>query len=112
MVLLINRARHAANRQGLRWSATLSSIARMHSAQMAAKGTIFHTKNLAYAFRRFSWTLGGENVGMGPSMDALHAAFMHSTEHRWNNLDKRFHRVGVGVIWSKGVAYITVEFLS
>ena len=49
---------------------------------------------------------------MGPSMDALHTAFMLSLHHRENNLEKRFHRVGVGVIWKNGVAFITVEFLS
>ena len=111
MVYLINQARRHANRWPLQYSSALSRIARAHSALMASKGTIFHTKNLAYAFRNFSWTLGGENVGMGPSMDALHTAFMLSLHHRENNLEKRFHRVGVGVIWKNGVAFITVEFL-
>jgi uncharacterized protein YkwD len=49
---------------------------------------------------------------MGPGMDALHHAFMLSRYHRENNLDRRFHRVGIGVIWRNHIAYITVEFLS
>jgi len=109
---LINRARKDANRPTLRYSYALSRVARGHSALMASKGTIFHTSNLAYSFRNFSWTIGGENVGMGPSMNALHAAFMASPHHRDNNLDKRFHRFGVGVVWKNGVAYVTVQFLS
>jgi uncharacterized protein YkwD len=112
MVFLINQARARANRQGLRYSEALSSIARVHSAQMARHGTIFHTSNLEYVLRRFQWSLAGENVGMGPTMDLLHQAFMLSPPHRRNNLDKRFHRFGVGVIWRSGVAYITVEFMS
>jgi len=108
----INKARKAAHRWDLKYSAALSSIARSHSALMASKGTIFHTSNLARAFSRFTWTLGGENVGMGPSMDSLHQAFMASLHHRENNLDKRFHRFGVGVVWRSGIAYVTVEFLS
>ncbi len=112
MFYLINQARRHANRWPLTYSSSLSRIARAHSALMASKSTIFHTTNLANSFRNFSWTLGGENVGMGPSMDALHKAFMLSEHHRDNNLDKRFHRVGIGVIWKNGVAYITVQFLS
>jgi len=112
IVYLINKARQHANRWHLKYSEALSRIARAHSALMASKGTIFHTNNLANAFRNFSWTLGGENVGMGPSMDSLHTAFMLSPHHRENNLEKRFHRVGVGVIWKNGIAFITVEFLS
>jgi len=112
MFYLINQARKHANRWPLTYSSSLSRVAKAHSLVMAAKGTIFHTSNLAYSFRNFSWTIGGENVGMGPSMDALHRAFMLSLHHRENNLDKRFHRVGIGVIWKAGVAYITVQFLS
>ena len=79
---------------------------------MASKGTIFHTTNLAGVFSGLSWTLGGENVGMGPSMDALQQAFMASLHHRENILDRRFHRFGIGVVWKNGIAFVTVEFLS
>ena len=109
---LINKERQHAHHWDLKYSPALSRIARAHSLQMARAGTIFHTKNLAYAFRSFRWTLGGENVGMGPSIDALHRAFVASPHHRDNNLDKRFHRFGIGVIWRRGIAYVTVEFLS
>lgn len=112
MGLLINRARWAAGRSGLAYSVLLSRRARAHSALMASTGGIFHTTNLAAVFSGFSWTIGGENVGMGPSMDALHAAFMASLHHRENNLDRRFHRFGIGVVWKNGVAFVTVDFLS
>ena len=112
MMWLINKARAQAHRPGLKYSAALSSIARMHSAQMAKSQSIFHTANLGYVIRNFRWSLAGENVGMGPGMDALHQAFMASPPHRRNNLEKQFHRIGVGVIWKDGIAYITVEFMS
>ena len=112
MVDLINGSRRQVGRAPLALSFALSRIARAHSALMASKGTIFHTSNLAYQFRIFSWTYGGENVGMGTSIDALHRAFMASLHHRENNLNGRFHRVGVGVVWKNGIAFITVEFLS
>lgn len=112
MMHLINVARHRAHRPGLHFSAALSNLARNHSALMARDGSIFHTGNLAYQLRHFHWSIAGENVGMGPTMDALHRAFMLSAPHRRNNLDKRFHRVGVGVVWRGGIAFITVEFMS
>ncbi|MGZ4104601.1 MAG: CAP domain-containing protein [Actinomycetota bacterium] len=112
MVRLINQARARHHRAALHYSPGLARLARQHSALMASKATIFHTSNLAYTLRNFHWSIAGENVGMGPTIDALHLAFMASTPHRHNNLDKRFHRFGVGVVWRNGIAFITVEFMS
>jgi uncharacterized protein YkwD len=112
MVSLINKARAHANRWDLKYSEGLSRIARAHSAQMARSESIYHTTNLGHVLRNLRWSLAGENVGMGATIDSLHEAFMLSPGHRRNNLEKRFHRFGVGVIWKNGVAYITVEFMS
>lgn len=112
MMYLINVARAHANRAGLRYSAQLTAIATRQAVVMSQRGTIFHTVNLAYALRYLQWTLAGENVGMGGSIDGLHQAFMLSPGHRRNNLEPRFHRIGVGVVWKNGVAFIAVEFAS
>lgn len=112
MVYLINKARMQAHLPALQSSTALSGLARTHSALMAKHGTIFHTYNLGYVLRNFSWSLAGENVGMGPTIDLLHQAFMRSPAHRRNNLERRFHRIGVGVVWKNGIAFITVDFLS
>jgi uncharacterized protein YkwD len=112
MVYLINKARVANHESTLQVSTALSSLARYHSGLMAGKNTIFHTYNLAYVLRNFSWSLAGENVGMGSTIDLLHQAFMLSPLHRANNLNVHFHHVGVGVVWKSGIAFITVDFLS
>lgn len=112
MMYLINYARTHSGRTALRYSAALTTIATRQAVAMARAGSIFHTANLAYALRYVQWTVAGENVGMGPSMDALHRAFMLSPPHRRNNLEPRFHRIGVGVVWKNGVAFIAVEFTS
>jgi uncharacterized protein YkwD len=112
MMRLINYARTHANRQALRYSAALTTIATRQAVAMARRNTIFHTVNLAYALRNVPWTLAGENVGMGPSIDLLHQAFMRSPGHRRNNLEPRFHRFGVGVVWKNGIAFVAVEFTS
>jgi uncharacterized protein YkwD len=108
---MMNHARHHYGRGGLRYSSGLSILARRHSALMAKRGTIFHTANLAYRLRGYSWRVAGENVGMGPTMLALHQAFMASPHHRENILYRGYHRYGVGVVWKDGIAYVTVEFM-
>jgi uncharacterized protein YkwD len=110
MKRLINRAREDHDRDKLRLSERLSNKARRHSRAMADEGTIFHS-DLRKTVEDFVWSLAGENVGMGPSMISLHKAFMNSPPHRENVLDRRFERVGIGVVWRDGTAFITVLFL-
>lgn len=111
MASLINTARAAAGRSPLKLSGSLSDLARKHSAAMAAKGTIWHNPKLPKWLSPYDWRVAGENVGMGPTMIALHNAFMASPGHRANNLSKSYRKVGVGVVWKSGRAYITVIFM-
>src|SRR5437867_3450240 len=67
----------------------LVAVARKHSQQMAAKGTIWHDSSTWNSVS--GWTEYGENVGMGPSdmsdpVGNLHTAFMNSAEHCQNIL--------------------------
>jgi hypothetical protein len=39
----------------------------------------------------------GENVGQGPSLDAVNAAFLQSPKHRANLLDPQWNWVGTGI---------------
>jgi uncharacterized protein YkwD len=111
MANYINQTRVNAGRHALRLSSSVSDLARKHSYKMAQAGTIFHTSNLGYSLRNYSWSVAGENVGVGPSMYRLHRAFMNSAPHRSNILYRGFERMGIGVIWKDGMAYITVMFL-
>lgn len=89
----------------------LTSIARRHSQRMASSGTIFHNGNLANEAPS-DWKSLGENVGMGPSCDEIHSAFMNSASHRKNILDPKFNFVGVGVvIASDGTLFVTEVFM-
>jgi uncharacterized protein YkwD len=111
MANLINRTRIYHGIPGLKLDAALSNIARGHSLTMARAGFIFHTTSLVSALRSFTWRVAGENVGMGPSILALHNAFQASAPHRANNLYKGYRRFGVGVVWRSGFAFITVQFI-
>ena len=110
MASYINQARASAGRAGLTFSNVLSDYARKHSATMASKDKLYHNPYLAKWLSGFDWNILGENVGVGPSISSLHNAFMASPGHRANNLDKRFRKVGVGVVTKNGRIWITVIF--
>ena len=96
----------------------LVAVARKHSEQMAAKGTIWHDSSTWNSVS--GWTEYGENVGMGPSnisdpVGNLHTAFMNSSEHCQNILyshsNPSFNEVGVGVVISNNTMYVTEIFV-
>ena len=88
----------------------LTRYARRHSQAMADAGEIFHTKNLAAKLKNKDWSAAGENVGVGTSLSGLEAAFMDSTQHRRNILNRDFDDVAVGVAESDGNFWVTVIF--
>jgi uncharacterized protein YkwD len=51
----------------------------------------------------------GENVGQGPSVDAVNAAFLQSPKHRANLLDPRWNWVGTGVARSSNGTVFVVQ---
>lgn len=110
---LHNDARVDADRRPFRLDEDLSRIARAHSRHMADDGFIYHTStdSLIRKLSPFDWENAGENVGMGSSMVRLNNAFMASTAHRANVLRQSFRKVGVGVVWDDGMAFVTVIFL-
>ena len=109
--ILMNVDRVAADRRGLRMHKKLIRLARKHSARMASAGSIYHNPNLGRNLRRLSWSIAGENVGVGGSIESLHDAFMDSPAHRENVMRPRFRRVGVGVLSRDGRLWVTVVFL-
>jgi uncharacterized protein YkwD len=88
----------------------LVAMARRHSQRMAEAGTIFHNTNLAAEGPK-GWKLLGENVGLGPSCDSLHRAFMNSEHHRDNIVEPRYNFVGMGVVVNGSSVYITEQFM-
>lgn len=58
-----------------------------------------------------NWRKLGENVGMGPSEPALHAAFVASGSHFRNLVDPHFTYVGVGVVEANGLIFVAQTFM-
>jgi uncharacterized protein YkwD len=57
------------------------------------------------------WTKLGENVGRGPSIDAVYDGFLQSPAHRANLLDSAFNWVGTGTaVAADGTVYVVQVF--
>ena len=112
MLALTNHDRQARDRHELGFAAALSRYAKSHSAAMAREGYLFHSTDdqLRNALGGYDWSIGGENVGVGGSLDTLEDAFMASKLHRQNILRPEFQRAAVGVVRDGDRYWVTVIF--
>jgi len=106
-----NRARIHRGIHKIVKSESLARKAERHSQAMAQKGYIYHTRCLTCVFDGYSWSVGGENVGVGATMKGLHEAFMDSAPHRRNILYRDYRYVGIGAVRSGGRLWVTVLFM-
>ncbi|HVA60643.1 MAG TPA: CAP domain-containing protein [Mycobacteriales bacterium] len=105
----MNQARASAGLAPYSVAWDLTSVARQHSDDMARQQQLYHNPNLQTDIT--NWQSCGENVGEGPTVSAIHNAFMNSPEHRANILDHGFTQVGVGVtVDSNGQIWVTEDF--
>ena len=110
MLALTNEDRTDREVAGLELNIRLSRVAKQHSLEMADAGSIYHSSNLTGALAPYDWSIGGENVGSGGSLESLEKAFMASTAHRKNILRKSFDHVGIGVVKRDGTYWVTLIF--
>lgn len=104
----LNGERRAHGLPALREVADLDSVAQRWSRQMADASRLAHNPRLTSQVS--GWQVLGENVGEGPTVGDLDAAFMASPEHRANVLDRDYTQVGVGTVRRGGILWITVDF--
>ena len=109
-VAKINALRASKGLGQLRVDGELTAIARRWAASMAAKGNIAHNPSFSQ-WVTADWVKLGENVGMGPTVDQLHRAFVASPTHYKNLVDPDFQLVGVGVVVaSDGTLFTAHQF--
>jgi hypothetical protein len=107
----INSSRASAGLAPLAMSGSLQTYARSHSVDMANANTVYHSTGAQLAAAAGSgWTNLGENVGRGPSVSALHSAFMGSSGHKKNILGD-YNYVGIGTTTKDGYIYVTAVFM-
>lgn len=97
MLSLTNDDRADHDRRALSLNVSLSKYAKRHSRNMADKGYLFHTADLAEKLKGLHWSIGGENVGVGSSLSSLEDAFMRSKPHRANILRRTFDHSAIGI---------------
>jgi hypothetical protein len=106
---LINVERAAAGLAPLAMHADLVDDAMAHSERMWVEDRLHHNPDLASVTT--GWRSLGENVGVGPSVDVLHRAFMGSPGHRANVLGD-YDAIGVGVVTvSDQQMWVTMVFM-
>jgi hypothetical protein len=111
-VAQVNALRATRGLAPLQIDGELSGVAQSWTDNMAARGDISH--NGAFGSQVSApWVKLGENVGVGPTVDALMTAFINSPGHYRNLVDPAFNYIGVGVTYSDtGVMYTTHDFMS
>ncbi|HET9770456.1 MAG TPA: CAP domain-containing protein [Acidimicrobiia bacterium] len=108
-VTKINQLRASKGLPALVVHENLVAKARSWAAGMAAAGKIWHS-TLSDGITA-DWKKLGENVGMGGSVDGLHAAFVASPGHYANLVDPNFGHVGIGIVMSGKTIFVAEMFM-
>ncbi len=107
---LVNQSRNSVGLPGLEVNIDLYLKAQGWSGQMANSQRLYHS-NLTDG-NGYNWARLGENVGYGYSIEQVHNAFMSSSGHRANILDRGYNRIGVGVTRDGGGRlWVVQEFM-
>jgi hypothetical protein len=88
----------------------MSNVARGWAQQMAASGGIAHNPDRGNQIT--GWSVLGENVGMGTSVDIVHQALVNSPHHYENLVDSEFSLVGIGVAYGPNTVYVVEDFMA
>jgi uncharacterized protein YkwD len=107
---LTNQLRASVGAPALSLDAGMSNVARSWSQQMAASGGISHNPNRQTQIT--GWSVLGENVGMGSTVDILNNALVNSPAHYENLVDRDFTLVGIGVAYGPNMVYVTEDFMA
>ena len=112
MLALTNSDRERYERRELAFADHLARYAKAHSQAMANDGYIYHSTGdqLRRALDGYDWELGGENVGVGGSLESLEDAFMASELHRQNILRRVYDHAAVGITRADDRIWVTVIF--
>ncbi|MGB8510740.1 MAG: CvpA family protein [Pyrinomonadaceae bacterium] len=104
MLALVNEERAKVGLSQLAPDPELTEVARLHSADMFARGYFSHyTPEGRDPFARMreagvTFRTAGENLALAPTLSIAHTGLMNSPGHRANILRPQFGRLGIGVL--------------
>jgi uncharacterized membrane protein required for colicin V production len=113
---LVNEERTYQGRNALGWDDALARAARKHAADMYLRGYFAHeslagsTPGERMRAEGATFRIAGENIALAPNLRIAHARLMASLRHRRHILDRRFTRVGIGVMFGRQGVLIAEEF--
>jgi uncharacterized protein YkwD len=108
---LVNYARVHHDLTALDVRDHLNELARDQAVRMADRGVLFHNPGLADGISG-DWRFVGENVGFGPDVRTVQTAFMSSSDHRANILDRDYTRLGTGAVRRGERMWVVQVFLA
>jgi uncharacterized protein YkwD len=104
---LVNQSRSYVGLPGLPTNIDLYLKAQSWSQRLANEQRLYHS--YLPDGNGYNWSRLGENVGYGYSIRQVHDAFMNSSGHRANILDRGFNRIGIGVTRDGAGRYWVVQ---
>lgn len=116
LLTLINQERAKAGVPALTFDERLTSAARKHSQRMIDQDTLSHQLPgedpllLRLTAQNVRTDHDGENIALNGDVVSAHAALMESPKHRANILNPQFNAVGIGVVRSDELVYVTEDF--
>lgn len=109
LLALTNSVRSSQGVGALSIDSRLNSVAQAWAVQLAQNGVLSHNASLPSQVT--GWKTLGENVGVGGTVDAVHAGFVASPTHYENLVDPAFTKVGFGFVRPDARIFIVEVFM-
>jgi hypothetical protein len=109
LLSLTNQVRASQGLPALTMDAQLTAVAQAWAAELAGRGVISH--NPSVRSQVVGWKVLGENVGVGGTVDAVHAGFVASPTHYANLVDATYTKVGYGIVRPDARIFVVEVFM-
>jgi hypothetical protein len=109
LLTLTNQVRAAQGLPALTIDSQLTAVAQAWATELAGRGVISH--NPSVRSQVTGWKVLGENVGVGGTVDAVHAGFVASPTHYANLVDSAYTRVGFGIVRPDARIFVVEVFM-
>ncbi|WP_419806499.1 CAP domain-containing protein [Terriglobus sp.] len=112
----INAERFSRSLPAVHFTAELQEAAYRHAINMARANSLEHQLRGEPDLLHRGISAGAhftritENIGVGPSILAMHVALMHSPHHRENILDDQVSAIGIAVVQVRGEFWAVEDF--